>query len=343
MKILLLDVDSKIPNLALMKLSTYHKNLGHEVVLKKLNFKGYPNKNKNFYYFNNGYDKIYASIIFTFNKNLLHIKNCDNLEIGGTGYDFNIKLSEEIDNCPEDYSIYPDNNLSYGFITRGCIRKCEFCFVPKKEGKLYKYRNIDQIYHKEHQGIKFLDNNILAYDKHEEILKKLIDKNIKCEFNQGLDIRLLNESNVLLLSNLNYDGLYTFAFDDIKYKNIIEDKLNLLQKYFNEWRTRFFIFVSPKFTTIQNDIERADWCVEHKIFPYIMRHEDCYYDKNLKDFYVDLAAYYNQYNLCKKMNFEEYIFKRHLNNKNRAEKSLYIFKNKNADNFKQKNEFFLKK
>jgi hypothetical protein len=342
MNILLLDVDSKIPNLVLMKLSSYHKEKGDKVVLKKLNFKGYPNKNKNFYYYNDSYDKIYASIIFTFNKDLLHIKNCDNLEIGGTGYDYNIKLKDDIDNQKEDYSIYPENNTSYGFITRGCIRNCEFCFVPKKEGKLYLYKNIDQIYHSEYNNTKFLDNNILAYNQHENILNELIDKNIKCEFNQGLDIRLLNKSNAELLSKMNYSGLYTFAFDDIKNKSIIENKINLLNEYFNNWTVRFFIFVSPTYTTIENDIYRAEWCIQHNFLPYIMRHEDCYYNKNLKDFYVDIASYYNQYNLCKKLSFEEFLNKRHINNKTRVEKSLYIFKNKSIKNFKVNSNFFKK-
>ena len=342
MNILLLDVDSKIPNLVLMKLSAYHKNKGDNVTLKKLNFKGYPNKNKPYHFYNNKYDKIYASIIFTFNKNILYIKNCDNIEIGGTGYNYTIKLSNEIDDCKEDYSIYPDNNISYGFITRGCIRNCFFCFVPFKEGSLYRYRTIDEIYQSKHKSIKFLDNNILAYDRHEQILQELINKNIKCEFNQGLDIRLLTESNAYLLSKLNYDSLYTFAFDDIKYKKIIENKFFILKKYFKDWQVRFFIFVSPKHTTIEDDIYRIEWCKNHKIFPYIMRHEECYYNKFLKNFYTDITAYYNQYNLIKSMNFEEYIFKRHLNNINRAEKSLYIYNNKTLDGYIEKNRMFKK-
>ena len=341
MNILLLDVDSKIPNLALMKLSTYHKAKGDNVILEKLGFKGYPN-NKFYSYYNNNFDKIYISIIFTFNKNSIKIKNCDNIEIGGAGYDYNIRLNNNIDNCIEDYSVYPDNEFLYGFITRGCIRNCYFCFVPKKEGKLYKYRNINQIYRNGFKSIKFLDNNILAYDKHEKILQELINKKIKCEFNQGLDIRLLNESNAYLLSKLNYDALYAFAFDDIKYKKIIEKKFFLLKKYFNDWQVRFFIFVSPKYTTIEDDIYRAEWCKEHKIFPYIMRHEECYYNENLKDFYIDITAYYNQYNLIKIMAFEEYIFKRHRNNRNRAEKSFYIYKNKTLDGYKETNNIFKK-
>ena len=143
MKILLVDVDSKIPNLALMKLSGYYKSKGYTIEFKKLKYNGYPSGNKDKSIIDGeGYDQIFISIIFTVNKEVLDIVGIplDKVSIGGTGYDYSIKLPQEIDDFKEDYSIYPENKISYGFITRGCIRNCYFCFVPRKKGN---YINIE--------------------------------------------------------------------------------------------------------------------------------------------------------------------------------------------------------
>lgn len=94
-------------------------------------------------------------------------------------------------------------------------------FVPKKEGYIHKVNNVEDIIR--HKKVKFLDNNILAYEHHYNILEKLIELNIKCQFNQGLDIRLIDKNNSILLSKLNYLNEYIFAFDNIKYKNIIKE------------------------------------------------------------------------------------------------------------------------
>jgi hypothetical protein len=56
MNILLVDVDSKIPNLALMKLSAWHKAKGNQVVLQKLGISGYPGKKKPVTVDTTGYD-----------------------------------------------------------------------------------------------------------------------------------------------------------------------------------------------------------------------------------------------------------------------------------------------
>lgn len=307
-KVLLIDVDSKIPNLALMKLSTYYKEKSYEIVLKQLGYNGYPNNKKITTIKTEGYKLTFISIIFTVNKKVLNIENNNNIFYGGTGYDLTIKLSKEIDNCEEDYTIYPNNNKSYGFITRGCIRNCSFCFVPKKEGLLYFYKSIEKIV--KHKEVIFMDNNILAYDKHKLILKELIDKNIKCQFNQGLDIRLIDQENAELLSKLNYIGEYIFAFDDYKYKKIIENKLDIFKKYINQdWKIKMFLYTSSNYNTLKEDIDRINWCKNNKILPYYMRNNLCWENKN-RNMYIDLAAYCNQPNIFKKMNFGEFIKKR---------------------------------
>lgn len=122
MKIGLYQVDGQLANLALMKLSAYHKSQGDSI--EWANPLG-------------SYDKVYASQIFTDSK----ADFIPNMEIAGSGVSLDIVLPQDIDDVKPDYSIYPDCNYSTGFTTRGCIRNCEFCFVPKKEGR---YMNIGQ-------------------------------------------------------------------------------------------------------------------------------------------------------------------------------------------------------
>ena len=321
MKILLIDVDSKLPNIALMKLSGYYKNKGYNVELRKLNYDYYP-KTKIITEINAiNYEKVFVSIIFPINKNVVIISNCKEIIYGGTGYNLKIRLPNEIDDYEQDYSIYPSNNCSYGFITRGCPNKCYFCFVPEKEGLLYEYRNIDQII--KHKKVKFFDNNFLAYDKCEIVLKELIKLQIKCCFNQGLDIRLISEKRAKLLSNLNYLGEYVFAFDDITYKSIIINKLKILKKYiFKDWKIKFFIYTDAKMS-LESIIKRIEWCKSNKCLPYVMRNINCWSSVN-NHFYIDLAAWGNQPGIFKNMNFKTFINKRH-KNKLRIKKSTNLY------------------
>ncbi len=140
MKIGLIDIDSKIRNLALMKLSSYYKNLGEEVEFVQ------PNKD---------YEKIFASAIFTRSKDKclkLQEKYGNKIQIGGTGYDIKKELDPAIERMKPDYELYSAEmiaarmrgmmtkqrklekateivNAGMGFTSRGCVRECGFCFV----------------------------------------------------------------------------------------------------------------------------------------------------------------------------------------------------------------------
>ena len=306
MNVLLIDADSTIPNIALGKLSSYYKGKGDNVDFMALNIPYYPNRKHTIHYVDtNKYDKVYCSVIF--NGSIDYIRG-DNIEFGGTGYDLGIRLPDYIENLPVDYTLYPNNDTSYGFITRGCIRNCYFCVVPKKEGWIHQVNTVDNIVR--HDKVKFLDNNILAFDGHLAILEELINKNIHCQFNQGLDIRLVNPINSKLLSELNYIGEYFFAFDDWKYLKIINDKLSLLS-WRKDWQVKFFLYVNPAMP-VSTIINRINWCKENKCLPYVMRDISCW-SSSYNNFYIDLAAYCNQPNIFKKMDFMDFLSRRHTN------------------------------
>lgn len=132
MKIGLLSVDSSYPNLALMKISAYHKRRGDEV---------------EWYSPFEHYDKVYAAKVFSFTPDYGYYINADEVERGGTGYDIQKCLPKEIETVQPDYSIYGsiEKDVAYGFLTRGCPNRCKWCVVPKKEGKIVPYMDVEEI------------------------------------------------------------------------------------------------------------------------------------------------------------------------------------------------------
>ena len=318
MKVLLIDADSTIPNLALMRLSAYHKKLGDMVDIMQLHIPYLPVRNKETRIVDtNPYDKIYCSIIFDTNKDYV---SGDNIVFGGTGVSLNTCLSDEIEKCSPDYSIYPDNDISYGFMTRGCIRHCYFCKVPEKEGGIHLVHEPEDIvrFHK----TKFLDNNILAYNDHKRLLQKIIDMKVRVQFNQGLDIRLLDEENSELLHKLRYIDNHTFAFDDIRYRKMIDEKFKLLS-WCKPWRLTFFVYVHPSMQ-LSDTIQRINWARERDALPFVMRDVSCWYAP-YKDFYTDLASWCNQPHIFIRMGFEQFIYKRHPKG-DRADISYRLYK-----------------
>lgn len=328
-KILLVDVDSTWPNMAICQLYTYHLNQGDTVALHKMGLGGYPN-GKPTTVDATGYDRVYASVIFSFNADKLEITGCEDVQLGGSGIDLKNKLPKEVTDQPLDYKIYIDyiealysdnpkrmerelknvNKFVYDFMTRGCIRKCNFCIVPKKEGGLHLVKELDEVLanpsYEEGKTLMFMDNNFLAYSGHKEILRELGRRQIRCCFSQGLDIRLLDEENVQLLNELNYHGDYTFAFDNIKLKSVIEKKLELFANANFKGRLRFFVFVSPRFTTLEDDLYRIKWLRERGIISYVMREYTCWGSDD-QNFYTDIAGYCNVASAFKKVSFEDFL------------------------------------
>ena len=318
MKILLVNVDSRW-NMAARKMYNYYRK-DHEVEMIDLKFGGYPHKRKKTIDAK-GYDKVFVSNIFDINKDRVTVKNCDDVTYGGIGSNNpHLQLPCEIEDTDPFY--YPDEDTSHGFITRGCIRNCWFCKVPKYEGKLKAYNSIENIV--KHKKVKFYDNNILAYPDHMQVFQWLLDHpDIKVEFNQGLDFRLVNDENLDALSRLNYMGEYIFAFDEPKYQPLLEKKLALIKKYIPKpWKLKFYIYYHPSME-LRELFERVEWCRERECLPYVMRDIACW-DCDLKDFLIDYAAYCNQPGFFKNLSFPQFLEKRHTNKK-RIDESMRTY------------------
>jgi len=203
MKIGLINVDghSKFPNLALMKLSAYHKKQGHSVEFANAMFQDY--------------DIVYKSKVFTFTPDDTEIYNCEVVK-AGTGYkDYTTILPYEIEHICPDYNLY-NSDTAYGFLTRGCINNCQWCIVPTKEGKLRPNADIEEFLSDKKQAI-LLDNNVIASDYGINQIEKIVRLGIKVDFNQGLDVRIADKDKYILelLSKVKWIRHIRFACDSL--------------------------------------------------------------------------------------------------------------------------------
>ena len=203
MKIGLIDVDGhNFPNLALMKISAYHKAKGDNV---------------NWVIPLETYDLVYQAKVFddTYSKDINWMPQAEKVVKGGTGYGISNELADEIEHIYPDYSIYPKftKNTAYGYLTRGCPRACGFCIVAEKEGrKSEKVADLNEFW-KGQKYIKLLDPNLLACKHHLELLTQLSESGSWVDFTQGLDIRLINERNVEALNRVKTKQVH-FAWDN---------------------------------------------------------------------------------------------------------------------------------
>lgn len=217
------DADkTKYPNLALMKLSAHYKSIGCKVVW-------YGDL------FHNQYDKIYSSRVFTFTKDE---KLNGNVEYGGSGNDLKKELPGYIEHACPDYSLY-DIDYSMGFLTRGCCNHCSFCIVPQKEGSIRKNADIEEFLRHEH--VSLMDNNVLASDHGIDQIEKLSRLNVKVDFNQGLDARLIDPQIAKRLAKLKWWKPLRLACDSHDQIKDIQKAVTLL-RWENTTPRRYFIY-----------------------------------------------------------------------------------------------------
>lgn len=214
MKIGLIDVDGhNFPNLALMKISAWHKAHGDSVEWY----------NPIVHSTGNMLDKIYMSKVFTFTEDYQYPLFAREIEKGGTGYKLYSKnLPDEVENIFPDYSIYPECDYAIGFLTRGCIRNCPWCIVPKKEGPIRPAATWQQIKRPDSRKIVFMDNNVLACPHGIEQIKELGNQKIWIDFNQALDARLISPEIAELLSKCHWIRFIRMACDTSEMLPVIE-------------------------------------------------------------------------------------------------------------------------
>ena len=200
MKIGLIDVDGHggFPNLALMKLSAWHKARGDTAEW----WNGFSR-----------YDRVYMSKVFTFTPDFDTVIDAGEIVRGGTGYKIYKDLPPEAEAMFPDYSLYPRWDSAVGFLTRGCVRNCPWCIVPKKEGGIRPAGTWRTIRRPDSRKITFLDNNVLACGHGLAQIENMIGQPVWVDFNQGLDARLIDRHAAALLARLRWTRFIRMSCD----------------------------------------------------------------------------------------------------------------------------------
>lgn len=262
MKIGLIDVDGHhYPNLALMKISAYHKAQGDNV---------------EWWWGFGQYDRVYMSKVFdeTYTPDIPEPLNAAEIIKGGTGYGLDNRLPDEIEHMYPDYSLYPEltKDTAYGFLTRGCPNACPFCIVSGKEGRASrKVADLSEWWNGQ-KNIVLMDPNLLACPDHMELLGQMADSGAWVDINQGLDARLLTPENIAAIRRIKIKDIH-FAWDLMKNSKRVVNGLNLWKRYgkknrHGKWGT---IYVLTNFnTTMAENLYRIYKLRDMGFDPYVM-------------------------------------------------------------------------
>ena len=271
-----------------MKISAYHKQLGDDVSM---------------YIALGSYNKIYVSKVFTFST-MREIRGCKEIIKGGTGYNIKSELPDEIDKMYPDYSLYDITDTAYGYLTRGCPRKCDFCIVSEKEGvKSRQVYKLNQFWNGQ-KHIKLLDPNITATPNCIDLFNELADTGAWVDFTQGLDLRLLTDKKIEAIKKIKLKRVH-FAWDGFEDEKIICEKLELFKEITGYKRDKISVYVLTNFnTTFEQDLYRVYKLRGMNVMPYVMVYEKDTADKK----YRHLQRYVNsRYIFNSAGNFDNYM------------------------------------
>lgn len=276
MRIGLIDVDGgkRFPNLALMKISAWHKAMGDTVEWYDAMFGGH-------------FDKVYLSKVFSFTPDYELPIDADEIERGGSGYCIDMvdgkevfhkerdkHLPDEVEHIYPDYSLYPalTQDTAFGFLTRGCPRGCDFCIVKDKEGRCStKVADLSEFWHGQ-KNIVLCDPNILACRDWKDLLQQLIDSRAWVDFNQGLDIRLMTEEKAEMLGRIKVKEIH-FAWDRYEDRDKILPKLEMFARVTNQrpHSHNAIVYTLVNFsTTLDQDLDRIYTLRDLGYWPYVM-------------------------------------------------------------------------
>lgn len=260
-KIGLIDVDGhNFPNLALMKISAFHKAQGDEV---------------EWWWGWDHYDRVYMSKVFddTYSPDHPAPANADVVIRGGTGYCLENKLPEEIEHMYPDYSLYPEltKDTAYGFLSRGCPRGCPFCIVKDKEGrKSYKVADLSEWWNGQ-KNIVLCDPNLLACREHMDLLRQLAESGAWVDINQGADARMLTEQNIEALNQVKIKTIH-FAWDLMEQSEAVLQGLELYRKKGRiQSKARRMVYVLTNYnTSMEENLYRIYTIRDMGFDPFVM-------------------------------------------------------------------------
>lgn len=299
MNIGLIDVDGhNYPNLALMKLSRWYKGHGDAVEMYDPMF--------------GVYDRVYMSKVFTHTPDYAYSVNCKEVIKGGTGYDVHSSLPYEIDRTQPDYSLYGnlvDKHTAYGFLTRGCINKCPWCIVPKKEGTIKPYMDVDEIAIEGRNKLVLMDNNVLACGYGLEQIDKIAKRGYMVDFNQAMDARLVTDEVAKLLAKVRWHPYIRFGCDTKKQIEACANAIDRIDKH--SGRRRQYLLYTMIYGSIEECYERISFwrqdryagnvrCQAQPMLDFSRRHQD------IPQWQKDMARWCNKRKIFATADFKEF-------------------------------------
>jgi hypothetical protein len=253
--ILLIDVDSRIPNVALMKLSRHFKQQGYKVRLSRD------------ITLDSSAREIYASCIFSLPPSAEKIRKLQHyyghsLQLGGSGFDVTKRLPEDIEMLPADYDLYPElDDRAIGFLSRGCPLHCPFCIVPLKEGLPRQVSDLQTLLENDRRKkLILLDDNLLSLSHADHLLHEMVSRNIMVNFTQTLDLRFVDRHRAALLRQIRCSNTrftrsnYHFSLNDTSHLDFVRKKYELFG--FSSADNVEFVCMYGFNTTLAEDVER---------------------------------------------------------------------------------------
>ena len=225
----------------------------------------------------------------------------------GTGYDYATTLPAEIDSLQPDYSLYPsiDNRTAYGFLTRGCVRHCKWCIVPKKEGFIKPYMDIEQIAVNGRDKVVLMDNNVLAIDYGLRQIEKIAKLGIHVDFNQGLDARLVTEDVAQLLAKTKWIKRIRLACDTPAQIAECDKAIDRIDKY--GYKGQYLIYC-----ILLDDINECYERVTHwrnrgsRFYPFCQPYRDLTKPNVIPKWQKDMATWANKRQRFCTCDFKDY-------------------------------------
>lgn len=281
MKVGLIDVDGhNFPNLALMRISAWHKAQGDTVEWWWSDWEHY--------------DVVYKSKVFSdaYTPDVPDPINADKIIKGGTGYAISLKgnrerfdkaahktLPPEVEAMPPDYSIYPQFDFAVAMTSRGCPRGCGFCHVAAKEGRRsIKVADVSDFWRGQKE-IRVLDANITACPDKRELFRQYRETGARIDFTQGLDIRLIDDDDIADINRMRLRQVH-FAWDNPK-----EDLKEAFAKWAREFRLarKGMVYMLVGFnSTLDEDLMRVYTLRDMGFDPYVMVYNKPSADPELK-------------------------------------------------------------
>jgi hypothetical protein len=247
--VLLIDVDGRLPNLALLKLSGHFKRQGRPVLLRR----GVDTADHA--------DTVFASCVFGTPYSarrlaVLQERYGENMVVGGSGVDLKLRLPPEIEAETPDLSLYPElGERAIGFLTRGCPKRCSFCIVPQKEGQPRQVSDLEGLLQKRCQLI-LLDDNLLAHPQAVALLEEMA----RLQLAVTLDLRLLTPEIAALLRRIRCQNVsftrsnYHFSLNEARGLDTLRRRYDLMR--FSAQDNVEFICLYGYNTTLADDLDR---------------------------------------------------------------------------------------